>query len=157
VRVHDAPVYTITYYAHWRLMHAIHDAGYKVAVSGTAADELFSGYFDHHNAYLAAMADEDDARHASALEEWHQHVGPLVRNPFLRDPDYFIMNPSARDHIYLDAEEFAEFLTEDFGETFTETSYAAPLLRNRMANELLHESVPVILHEDDLNAMSFSI
>ena len=26
-----------------------------------------------------------------------------------------------------------------------------------MANELMHESVPVILHEDDLNSMSYSI
>jgi len=26
-----------------------------------------------------------------------------------------------------------------------------------MANELLHESVPVILHEDDLNAMYYSV
>jgi asparagine synthase (glutamine-hydrolysing) len=157
VRAHDAPVYTITYYAHWRLMEAIRDAGYKVSVSGTAADELFSGYFDHHNAYLAAMASEDKPRHASALEEWREHVAPIVRNPFLQDPDYFLTNPDGRDHIYLDAEEFAEFLTEPFQEEFAEASYATPLLRNRMANELLHESVPVILHEDDLNAMSFSI
>ena len=31
------------------------------------------------------------------------------------------------------------------------------LLRNRMLNEMFHEAVPVILHEDDLNAMYFSI
>ena len=31
------------------------------------------------------------------------------------------------------------------------------LLRNRMLNELFHESVPVILHEDDLNAMYYSV
>ena len=30
-------------------------------------------------------------------------------------------------------------------------------MRNRMANELRNESVPVILHEDDLNAMYFSV
>ena len=52
VRQHDAPVYTITYYAHWLLMEAIDGAGYRVSVSGTAADELFSGYYDHHLAYL---------------------------------------------------------------------------------------------------------
>ena len=157
VRIHDAPVYTITYYAHWRLMQAIHGAGYKVSVSGTAADELFTGYFDHHNAYLAAMADEDEGRHSSALSEWREHVAPIVRNPFLKDPDYLLTNPGGRDHVYLDAAEFADFLTEPFREEFAETSYATPLLRNRMANELLHESVPVILHEDDLNAMSVSV
>ena len=31
------------------------------------------------------------------------------------------------------------------------------LLRNRMLNELFQEVVPVILHEDDLNAMFYSV
>jgi asparagine synthase (glutamine-hydrolysing) len=31
------------------------------------------------------------------------------------------------------------------------------LLRNRMLNELFYESVPVILHEDDLNSMFYSV
>ena len=157
VRQHDAPVYTITYYAQWRLMEAVHAAGYKVSVSGTGADELFSGYYDHHNAYLAAMAADAPQRYAEALEEWRTHVAPVVRNPFLQDPDYFLKRPYARDHIYLDAEMFAQLLAEPFFEPFAEACYTEPLLRNRMANELFHESVPVILHEDDLNAMYFSI
>ena len=28
------------------------EKGYKVAISGTGADELFTGYYDHHNLYL---------------------------------------------------------------------------------------------------------
>ncbi len=157
VRQHDAPVYTITYYAQWRLMEAVARAGYKVSVSGTAADELFSGYFDHHNAYLAAMAMEDPARHATALVEWREVLAPIVRNPYLQDPDYLLKRPYSRDHIYLDAEYFAGYLTTPFAEPFNESFLAEPLLRNRMANELRAESVPVILHEDDLNAMYFSI
>jgi asparagine synthase (glutamine-hydrolysing) len=157
VRYHDAPVHTITYYAQWKVMEAVKAAGYKVVVSGTGADELFSGYYDHHNAYLAAMADADPARHASALAEWRAHVAPIVRNPFLQDPDYFIGRPLARDHIYLDAECFSAMLVRPWSEPFGELFYTAPLLRNRMANELFHESVPVILHDDDLNAMYFSI
>jgi asparagine synthase (glutamine-hydrolysing) len=157
VRQHDAPVHTITYYAQWRLMAAVQAGGYKVSVSGTAADELFSGYFDHHNAYLADMARCDPPRHAQALVEWREIVAPIVRNPFLQDPDYLVRRQAARDHIYLDAERFAGMLVRPWGEPFAESFYTAPLLRNRMANELFHESVPVILHEDDLNAMYFSI
>ncbi|MCF7993667.1 MAG: asparagine synthase (glutamine-hydrolyzing) [Chromatiaceae bacterium] len=157
VRAHDAPIYTITYYAQWRLMEAIHAAGYKVSVSGTAADELFSGYYDHHNAYLAAMKGEDETRYQQALGEWQDVVAPIVRNPFLGDPNYLIRQPDARDHIYLDAPLFAEMLHEPFTEAFAETAYSTTLLRNRMANELRHETVPVILHEDDLNAMYCSI
>ena len=54
---HDAPVFTITYYAQWTLQKAIAEAGYRIAISGTAADELFSGYYDHHLAHLAEIAE----------------------------------------------------------------------------------------------------
>lgn len=157
IRYHDAPIYTLTYFAQWRLMEAINEAGYKVSISGTGADELFSGYFDHHNAYLAVMHSSDKARHLEALTEWRAEVAPIVRNPFLRDPDYLLKNPSARDHIYLDADVFSKMLRDPFSEPFDEGLYTENLLRNRMANELLHEIVPIILHEDDLNAMYYSI
>tara|TARA_B100000427_G_C15336363_1_gene519159 strand:- start:244 stop:720 length:477 start_codon:yes stop_codon:yes gene_type:complete len=38
-----------------------------------------------------------------------------------------------------------------------EESYTNSLLRNRMLNELFHEATPVLLHEDDLNSMMYSI
>ncbi len=151
VRYHDAPVYTITYYAHWLLMESIAKHGYRIAVSGTAADELFSGYYDHFLAYLA------ETRDPAALAAWTEHVKPVVRNPFLSNPELFVADPAFRDHIYLDAAGFAEYLHEPWHEAFDETSYSPSVLRNRMLNELLHESVPVILHEDDLNAMYYSI
>jgi asparagine synthase (glutamine-hydrolysing) len=156
VRQHDAPVYTITYYAQWMLQKAIADAGYRISISGTAADELFSGYYDHHLAYLQEVKG-DTAHHASSLASWQTHVRPMVRNPHLGNPDLFVDDPEFRDHIYLDAEEFSQFLTNPWSEPFGETRYSGRLLRNRMLNELFHESVPVILHEDDLNAMYFSV
>lgn len=156
VRQHDAPVYTITYYAHWLLMRSIAEHGYRISVSGSAADELFSGYYDHHLAYLAAVRGDPQA-HAASLAAWTTHVKPVVRNPFLSNPNLFVDNPGLRDHIYLDAAAFAKYLRFPWQEAFAETQYTGDLLRNRMLNELFHESVPVILHEDDLNAMYFSI
>ncbi len=156
IQYHDAPVYTITYYAHWQLMAAIAEAGYKVSVSGTGADELFSGYYDHHNFYLQ-MLEHDPITQSQARKNWWQVVAPIVRNPVLQDPDCFIKNPNRRDHIYLDAQVFAKFLKTPWEEKFREENYSKVLLRNRMNNELFHESVPPILHEDDLNAMYFSI
>ena len=83
---------------------------------------------------------------------------PIVRNPYLQDPDLFVRDPEFRDHIYLDADDFATYLTAAVvAEPFAEARYADDLLRNRMLNELFHEAVPVILHEDDLNAMYYSI
>lgn len=156
VRAHDAPVLTITYYAHWMLLEAIHNAGYKISVSGTGADELFTGYYEHHSLYLAAVHGHKE-RYAEALKNWETHIKPIVRNPYLQDPEGFVKNPSERRHLYLGADEFQNWFTRDWHEPYLEQQYTDQLLRNRMLNDLLHDTVPPILHEDDLNAMYYSI
>ena len=40
---------------------------------------------------------------------------------------------------------------------FSEKKFTKSLLRNRMLNELFHETVPIILKHDDLNSMHNSI
>ena len=52
---------------------------------------------------------------------------------------------------------FEKYLIKDWSENFTENKFSTDELRNRMANEMFHESVPVILHEDDMNVMYYSI
>lgn len=81
VNYHDAPVFTITYYVQWLLMEHVKRAGYKISISGTAADELFSGYYDHYLMYLAEMHGSE--AYAPALAAWRRHVQPSVRNPHL--------------------------------------------------------------------------
>jgi asparagine synthase (glutamine-hydrolysing) len=156
IRQHDAPVYTISYYAHWLLMQSIANMGYRVSLSGTAADELFSGYFDHHLMYLYELRNDPELYEA-AKRDWIEKIRPIVRNRYLQDPDLFIKDPAFRDYIFLDANIFQQYLRHVWSEPFTEEKYTDDLLRNRMLNELFHESVPVILHEDDLNSMYFSI
>ncbi len=158
VRYHGAPVATISYFLHWELMRRIADAGYKVSVSGTAADELFSGYYDHNLQYLHDVRGEASFR-ASHESGWTEHIKPIVRNPFLSDPNLFANRGwEFRDHIYLNADVFRKMSKLPFDEPFSETEYTRlSLLRNRMMNELFAEAVPVILREDDLNAMYYSI
>jgi asparagine synthase (glutamine-hydrolysing) len=137
-------------------MKSIHEYGYRVSISGTAADELFTGYYDHHLAYLYEMR-TDPAIASAARSAWSEHVRPVVRNPYLSNPDLFVEDPEFRGHIYLNADEFATYLKNGFSEGFIESRFTSNLLRNRMLNELFVEAVPVILHEDDLNAMYYSI
>lgn len=153
---HDAPVYTISYYVHWKLMQAIAKDGYKVTISGTGADELFTGYYDHHNLYLYEVAGDTDL-HSKSLESWRKHQASVVRNPYLQNPDLYINDPGFRAHIFLNNDEFAKYLHKPWAEAFTETNFATSLLRTRMLNELFVEGSRVILHEDDLNAMYFSM
>ena len=59
--------------------------GYRVSVSGTAADELFSGYYDHHLFYLRDVAGRRRAC-GEARRGLGAHVRPFVRNPLFSDP-----------------------------------------------------------------------
>ena len=153
---HDAPVYTLTYYVHWCLLEEIAKHGYRVSVSGTAADELFSGYFDHHLAYLYEIRSDLRAFNR-AVTNWRECTLPFVRNEHLRDPRLFVDNPRFRDHIYHGSSVFQTYLNEPWEDPFAEEHFTNDLLRNRMLNELFHETVPVILHEDDLNSMYYSV
>jgi asparagine synthase (glutamine-hydrolysing) len=155
VAYHDAPVATISYYMHAFLSQAIREHGFKVALSGSAADELFTGYYDHYSFWLAKMSTTPEF--PTLLEDWRQSYGAHVRNPLLKDPLNFAREPDRRDHIYLNADVFGSLMTDDFHEPFAEHHYTDDLLRNRMLNELFHEAVPVILKEDDLNSMLCSV
>ena len=154
IRHRSAPIYTITYYVQWLLMQEVAREDYRVVVGGAGADEIFSGYYDHHLLYIAAL---EPAERQAAINNWTRQLKPFVRNPFLQDPERFVAMPEFRDHIYLESDRFANYLASSFVEPFNEVDYHPVPLRNRMLNELFHESVPVIMHEEDINAMSFSI
>ncbi len=154
IRHRSAPIYTISFYVQWLLMQEVAREGYRVVVGGTGADEIFSGYYDHHLLYIAAL--EPAERHL-AIDNWTRQLKPFVRNPFLQDPERFVTMPEFRDHIYLESDRFSTYLKLPFSEPFTETQFHEVPLRNRMLNELFEEGVPVIMHEEDINAMSFSI
>jgi len=155
VAYHDAPVPTVTYLIHSYLTKAIAQQGYKVAFSGTGADELFSGDYNHFNLHLYET--RNSPNRARYLEDWKNNILKIVRNPYLRDPDLYVNDPDFRDHYYDNYKEFSSYLNVDFFEKFTEEKFCSSLMRNRLLNELFYESIPVVLHEEDLNSMYCSI
>ncbi len=157
VRHRGEPLTTLTSYAQALLMRAIQRSGIRVVLEGIGADEIFSGYYDHHLAFLADIQDLGLQERALALQAWSSKTRPYVRNPYLQDPRYFVDNPESRRHVYLDADRFADFLKVEFREEFQEEAIGVPVLRRRMLNELMYESVPLLLRESDLNAMSSSL
>jgi asparagine synthase (glutamine-hydrolysing) len=155
IAYHDSPISTISYYVHSFLSEAIAANRFKVSISGTAADEMFTGYYDHYSFWLAEMRQRDDFD--ELLADWKGSYGAHVQNPLLQDPLAFHKNPAQRGHIYLNRDIFNDLLVTPVDEDFDETAYCDNLLRNRMQNELFHEIVPIILHEDDLNSMHWSV
>ena len=59
--------------------------GYRISVSGTAADELFTGYYDHHLAYLHEVRGDRDAAAASA-RAWQRAHPPDRAQPVPAEP-----------------------------------------------------------------------
>ena len=152
---HDGPISTISYLVHSMLSEQINKNGYKVCISGTGADELFTGYYDHFNLYLYEM--RDHKYFEKFLKEWNVHIRNIIRNPYLKNPKLYFDDQTFRDHNHLNSDEFSSFLIDDYFIEISDINYTDSLLRNRMLNEMFHEVTPGILHEDDLNSMKYSI
>ena len=128
--------------------------GIKVSISGSAADEIYSGYIDHFNQYLYQIK-SNQALLSKTKSDWHRYFQKFIQNKNLRKYDLYFKNKNFREHIY-DKYPNEIFVNQNKSK-FYEKNFSKDLLRNRMMNELYHETVPVLLHEDDLNSMNFSI
>lgn len=157
IKYHEAPISTISYYVQNFLMEKIHTDGFKVSLMGSGADEIFTGYYDHHLLYLASINGIDPELFQTSLNNWKNKILPIVRNPVYKQFDLYIKQPEFREHIYEGSEIMKAMLIQPTHNFFVEKQLSLSLVRNRMLNELFYEVVPVILHEDDRNSMMYSI
>jgi asparagine synthase (glutamine-hydrolysing) len=155
VRYHDAPVGTISYYVHSMLSEAISRAGFRVVISGTGADELVTGYFDH---FLLQLATLTGAQFEQSRANWETHIKPHVRNEHLRDPLLFVKRPEFREHIFPDLSLIRSMLRDDSNlGVWKDEHFDGSILRQRMYNEMFHEVTAFIIGQDDLNSMKCSL
>ena len=155
ISYHDSPIATISYLVHSILSEKINQSGYKIAISGTGADEFFTGYYDHFNLYLYEM--RHHKKFDKFLQEWEKYTGRFIRNPYLKNPRLYFNDQTIREHNHLNSHVFDNYLIEKFSYNIKEKFFSESLLRNRMLNELFYEVTRVILHEDDLNSMRYSL
>lgn len=155
VKQHDGPISTISYFIHSFLSEAISKQGFKVAISGTGADEMFTGYYDHYLYHLATLNKSKFFNYR--LNDWKQFVLPNIRNENLRDPYIYIKNQFDRRNVFESNFNLNKYSLTDNNFNFKEKNFCKELLRNRMLNELFYEIVPIILNHDDLNSMFYSI
>ncbi len=154
-KYHDGPIATLSYYIHSFLSENISKNNYRVAISGTGADELFTGYYDHFLLHFEALKGTKYLN--SNIESWTKFILPKIRNPYLQDSQLYIGDPENRDLVYEKNLGVSQYSVNTIDKTFTEENYCDELLRKRMMNELFHEVVPIILKHDDLNSMYYSI
>ena len=155
----SAPLSTITSYLHSYLQKEISNKGFKVSFSGTAADEIFTGYYDHHLQYLH---DVNNTKYFdSSLKNFNKYIKPMIRNKFFQNENLYIHNSNFRQHIFDNFYEFSELINQnlknEFEFDFQEEKFCENLSLNRRLNELFHENTPIILNEEDSNSMYYSI
>ena len=155
VKQHDGPIATLSYYIHSFLSEEISKKGFRVSISGTGADEIFTGYYDHYLLHLQTVKDTNHFK--KCLEDWKKYILPIIRNNNLKDPFYYIKDKHDRRLVFEEDFNLKKYSTKEFNNDYKEKVYCEELLRNRMLNELFFEVVPVILKHDDLNSMHYSI
>jgi asparagine synthase (glutamine-hydrolysing) len=127
---------------------------------GTGADELFTGYYDHFNSFFASLfsqGKEEDL--AVSRHDWQRLIGGSLRNPTYTDPFSYVYGVRSISH-FNDGFDFPKYFLNQAllkDTTSLPPNYSLDKLRNQMLNELFHESVPMILNQDDLNSMRYSI
>ena len=154
VKYHDSPISTISYYYHSLLVKKISEQGFKVTISGTGSDEIFSGYYHHFLFYFNTI--KNFLIKKSNISDWKKNVSHFIRTDELKNISL------------MQGEKFLNYENNSEYGLFNEKNYLKNLIlkekkivsdqfRNRMLNELFYEIVPVILYHDDMNSMYYSM
>ena len=152
---HNEPISTITYFVQNFLMKEVGKSNFKVIMSGTGADELFTGYYDHFLQFFSTIQNKKNRN--ISINEWKQFVLPIIKNKSLKQTSTYIKNKNDRSHIYDNYKENLKYTKFKIPFLFKEKKFCNNLLRNRMLNELFYEITPVTLRHEDLNCMNYSI
>ncbi|MAV79873.1 MAG: asparagine synthase (glutamine-hydrolyzing) [Flavobacteriaceae bacterium] len=154
ITYHDKPICTSNYFTHSFIHEKAKKNNLKVLISGLGGDEIFSGYYDHFLMHLRELKSEYKLHY----DNWEKYIHPIIRNKNYKNINLF-KDIKYRKHMETELEEkvIQKILVKKKFNKFSENNYSNKLLKNRMLNEVFHESVPVINCEDDLNSMKHSI
>ncbi|MDC2978447.1 asparagine synthase (glutamine-hydrolyzing) [Pelagibacteraceae bacterium] len=155
---HDAPITTISYFVHSFLLEQINHDNIKISISGSGADEIFTGYWLH--SLLHIFSADNKYEEKNILSDWNKHLKPLIRNPMLKNIEELRNKENILNYVFYDhSDEMLRYANKEFlyDNSLSENFFSKDLLRNRMMNEMFHEVIPVLLNQDDLNSMFYSI
>ena len=152
---YEAPVLSVGMFLEGFLTESVAAEGFKLAINGNGSDEIFAGYYDHYLYWLAGLHGTD--MFEGEVERWRGSMGRYVRNPLFKDPYRFVNTPGERGHLLRNAPDIEHFMRRTVDLDFDEQTFSDDVLRGRMLNELMFESVPATLFCGDLNWMYHSI
>ncbi len=151
------PVFTITNLIQYHLCSYVKKKGFKVSLSGSGADEIYGGYYDHYLMIFNELRKNNPKKFKLFKKIWSKNIKPHLRNKIFKRHNLFFKDRNFRGYIFDNFKNNKRFCKKEIKYNFNEKKYFDNLLKNRMANELFHENVPVFMHSEDLNSMQFSI
>ena len=150
----DQPISTITYFAQNQLMKEVSKKKYKVILSGSGADEMFAGYYDHFRQLATSLNKKQINEY---FLYWKKFYLAKINNKRLKDFFHYKKNPRDKTLIYDYNDKINSYIKFNYKYKITEKKFYKSLLRNRMLNELFFEITPATLRHEDLNCMQYSI
>lgn len=151
IKFRQSPIPTISYYVHSYISTIAAKDGIKVLFSGSGADEIFTGYYDHY--LLDIISQKKGAIKDLKIKYWEKYIKPNVRNPIFKNIINFNNESKKMSYVYDNKRYIDKFIINRNKINFFQKNYHENILKNRMLNEMFNESIPVILFEDDQNSM----
>ena len=155
INYHDSPVWTLSNYLHNMLMESISSTNTKVVFSGIGGDEMFGGYYDHYLLHLHSINNKKFFK--ESMTYWEDKIKPLIRNKNFLNHSFFSSNKIDGRYTHDGYEDTSVYLNNPEKNIFHENDYSNNKFSNRRINETFHETLPVMLNNEDLNSMNYSI
>ena len=126
---------------------------FKVILSGTGADEQFTGYYDH---FLQFFKNSKN-RTKENIEGWSKGARKFINNTNLKNPKFYLKSKNEYSNIFLNNRDYFKVFKFAKQKFKKEKNFTSDHLRNRMFNEIFFEITPITLIHEDLNCMENSI
>ena len=139
INYNSKPLYTTTSYISSKLHNKIKEKGFKVALTGAGADELFAGYYDHGLHFLKEV---EKKKFKSELKSWKKNIFKHVRNPHFKNYKRFLKNNYYTDHVFFTNDNLKSLIKKRAYSNFSDKKFCSDTLRNRMLNQLFYETIP---------------
>ena len=153
IKYHDQPISTISYFAQNFLINEVKKKKFKVILSGTGADEQFTGYYDH---FLQFFKNSKN-RTKENIEGWSKGARKFINNTNLKNPKFYLKSKNEYSNIFLNNRDYFKVFKFAKQKFKKEKNFTSDHLRNRMFNEIFFEITPITLIHEDLNCMENSI
>ena len=158
---HDEPICTVTWYGLFLIAEQVAQRNIPVILNGHGGDELLGGYWDHyHYRYYDAAQEGDLLGRDHEIASWQANHR---RDPFEVPRSHKMVADYARDEIS-GMQKFANYerifsteAREQHGQDIRVMPLSSPILQQRLASELLYETIPASLRPEDRNTMAHSL